>query len=347
MAMARRAMICGSVAGAIALPFGWRRVVQAQSQGQGQRQGQSQRQSQRPAGAPATGASANAGFYRFSLGQFRCVSLSDGILQPPAKLFAGNASPEQLQAALRAGFLTETLKADTNVLYVDTGKNKVLIDVGSGSLNGPGAGKLLSHMAAAGLNPKVIDTVIITHAHGDHVGGFSKLPRQVFPKARYYISSPEWRFWMAANPTLPKLLGGPELVKGMAATAKQQLEAIRPQVTQVAPEQEIVPGITSISTPGHTPGHIALRIRSGDAQMIHTADVVHIVAINLWHPDWMPVFDGDPAQAVQTRQAVLAQIARDRTLMFAYHFPFPGLGHIRPRSGGGYDWQPVQWTAEG
>ncbi len=299
------------------------------------------------AGAASPKASSgNAGFYRFKIGAFNCVSLSDGMLNPPAKAFAGNASEAELKAALQEGFISEKLSADCNILYVDTGKNKVLVDVGSGSLNGPTAGRLLSHMAAAGLRPAEVDTILISHAHGDHVGGLSKFPAQIFPKARYYVSQPEWGFWMGDSPSLPKIPGGPEMVKGMAAIAKQQLKTIESKVTQFGLEKEIVPGITSISAPGHTPGHVAFRIQSGDVSLVHTADVVHIAAINLRHPEWQPVFDGDPALAVQSRKAVLAKIERDRTLMFAYHFPFPGLGHLRSRMGGGYDWQPVQWMTE-
>jgi glyoxylase-like metal-dependent hydrolase (beta-lactamase superfamily II) len=288
----------------------------------------------------------NAGFYRFKLGTFTCISLSDGILKPPAKAFAGNVPEAELKATLQEGFTSEMLDIDCNILYVNTGKNQVLIDVGSGLLNGPTGGKLLKTMAAAGLRPADIDTILISHAHGDHVGGFGKFPAQVFPKARYYISQPEWTFWMGDSPSLPKIPGGPEMLKTMAATAKQQLKTIEKKVTQFGVEQEVIPGITSISAPGHTPGHVAFRLQSGDASLIHTADTVHVATINLWHPEWQPVFDGDPDLAVKSRKAVLSKIERDRTLMFAYHFPFPGLGHLRSRSGGGYQWQPVQWLTE-
>lgn len=345
MTISRRQMLQSGVWGAIAMTLSSSYVILGPN-----RKGLSQ---PRPNGGgdrlpaqPRNIQSINVGFYRFKVGTFNCASLSDGVLNAPAKLFAGNASDAQIQAAVREGFQSETLTIDCNILYVDTGKNKVLIDVGSGTLNGPTAGKLLDNMAAAGLKASEVDTIIVSHAHTDHIGGFTKVPVQKFPKARYFVSQPEWQFWMSPNPTFPKMMGGPDMVKGMVAAAKEQLAPLKQRVTQFGMEQEIVPGITAISTPGHTPGHVALRIRSGATSLIHTADAVHIASINLRHPDWKPVFDGDPDQAVTSRQAILAQIERDRTLMFAYHFPFPGLGHLRSRSGGGYDWQPLQWLQE-
>jgi glyoxylase-like metal-dependent hydrolase (beta-lactamase superfamily II) len=107
-----------------------------------------------------------------------------------------------------------------------------------------------------------------------------------------------------------------------------------------------LPGFTALPAYGHTPRHVAIRIASGDAMMMHTADTVHIQSINLWHPNWTPIFDADQEMAATTRQAVLEKIASDRTLMFAYHFPYPGIGNIHPRSQGGFNWQPVEWKFE-
>ncbi len=290
----------------------------------------------------------NSGSYQFRLGNFRLTAISDGVLQPPAALFAGNVAPEQLKTLLQEGFQPETLTVDCNVLLVETGRNKVLIDSGSGSLAAPTAGKLIENLAALQITPAQIDTVIITHAHGDHVGGLTgKTSSLTFPNAHYYIAKAEWDFWTAQKVTFPgNFRGGAEMAQSFISVAQKQLEAIRDRVTQFEVDREIIPGFTALSTPGHTPGHVALRIQSGDAALIHTADVVHIHTINLWNPGWQPVFDADPALAAQTRQNVLAKIARDRSLMFAYHFPFPGIGHIRPRSGGGFAWEPVQWRFE-
>jgi glyoxylase-like metal-dependent hydrolase (beta-lactamase superfamily II) len=288
----------------------------------------------------------NSGIYRFKLGAFNLISISDGTLSVPAAVFAANATPAQLQEVLKQSFQADMLTADCNVLLVDTGSQKVLIDTGSGSLNGATAGKLLENLQAVQIQPGDINAVVLTHAHGDHIGGLKGTNGLTFPNARYFIGKPEWDFWMGRSVDLPKFKGPADMKQKMIELAKTQLNLISSRVTPVAPNQEFLPGLSAIPAYGHTPGHIAVRIASGDAVMVHTADTVHINSINLWNPSWTPIFDADQAMAAQTRQAVLAKIASDRTLMFAYHFPYPGIGHLRSRAQGGFDWQPVHWTFE-
>jgi glyoxylase-like metal-dependent hydrolase (beta-lactamase superfamily II) len=288
----------------------------------------------------------NASIYRFKLGSFNLISVSDGSLSVPAAVFAANASPEQLGEVLKQGFQGETLTADCNVLLVDTGQNKVLIDTGSGSLNGAAAGKLVENLQQAQIKPSDISAVIVTHAHSDHIGGLKGSSGLLFPNARYYINQVEWDFWTARSPQLPNFKGPADMKQQAITIAQTQLALIRDRVTQFEVNKEFLPGFTAIPAYGHTPGHVAIRIASGDAVMVHTADTVHIHTVNLWNPSWTPIFDADQAIAAATRQSVLAKIAGDRTLMFAYHFPYPGIGHLRPRAQSGFDWQPVSWQFE-
>lgn len=288
----------------------------------------------------------NAGIYRFKLGNFNLISISDGKLSAPAAIFASNATPEQLNEVLKQGFQGETLSIDCNVLLVDTGQNKVLIDTGSGLLNGATVGKLIENLQQVQIKPSDITAVILTHAHGDHVGGLNGTAGLTFPNARYFISSVEWNFWTGRSVDLPKFGGPAEMKQQMIKIAQTQLRLIRDRVTLFEVNREFLPGFTPIPAYGHTPGHVAIRIASGDAVMVHTADTVHINTINLWNPSWKPIFDADLDMAATTRQAVLEKIESDRTLMFAYHFPYPGIGHLRSRNGGGFDWQPVNWQFE-
>jgi glyoxylase-like metal-dependent hydrolase (beta-lactamase superfamily II) len=288
----------------------------------------------------------NTGIYRFKLGNFNLISISDGTLNPPAALFAGNATPEELKAVLQQSFQEETLTVDCNVLLVDTGQNKVLIDTGSGLLNGATAGKLIENLQQAQIKPSDITAVILTHAHGDHVGGLNGKSGLTFPNARHFIGKQEWNFWTGDSVDLPKFEGPAEMKKQGIEIAQKQLSLIRDRVTQFDVDREFLPGFTAIPAYGHTPGHVAIRIASGNAVMVHTADTVHINTINLWNPSWKPIFDADREMAAATRQAVLEKIASDRTLMFAYHFPYPGIGHLRKRDRGGFDWQPVNWQFE-
>lgn len=292
----------------------------------------------------STSRARNAGLYRFKLGSFEMISVSDGILTVPAAVFAGNASPEQLQAVLQSSFESDTLNPDCNVLYVNTGQNKVLIDTGSGSGMGATAGKLLENLQAAQIAPSDIDTVILTHAHGDHVGGLlDAAGAPIFANAKFYVSRAEHDFWLQPQVSLPKIGIDATAQQSMISTAQKQLSAIKDRLTLFEVDQEIMPGFTAIQAFGHTPGQVAIRITSGSDSLTHTADVVHTRSINLWHPDWQPIFDADPDQAVATRKRILQTVSDTRELMYAYHFPYPGLGHILPRPEGGYTWDPVNW----
>lgn len=286
----------------------------------------------------------NPTIYRFRVGDFQLTSVTDGTVAAPAALLASTATPQQLAQVLRDSFQSDQITFHCNVLFVNTGRNKVLIDTGSGILGGASAGRLLANLKLAGINPAEIDTIIITHAHPDHIGGVAnQAGALVFPKARYFVSQAEWDFWTNPKVSLPNAKVDEKFKQDIISIAQKHLGLIRDKATRFEAGRDIISGFSAIAAPGHTPGQVAIRISSGNTSVVHTADVVHNFAINLWHPEWQPSFDADPIQAVQTRQRLLNMVASDRTLVFAYHFPFPGIGHIRQRNAGGFTWQPITW----
>ena len=286
-----------------------------------------------------------AGFYRFKIGEFQVASVSDGFLQfeNPKTMIAAGASEREFQAFMESKFLPSTTAYfQINSLYVDTGKHKVLIDNGMGPYLGPSGGHLPDHLRNLGIAPEEIDTIIISHAHLDHVfGTLAPDDSQVFPNARYVIGEQEWAYWMKPEIKLGNLL--PEELKQLIVEgAKRHLGGIKERVEFVKPGQEVVTGITAVEAFGHTPGMLAFNISSGSESLFYSADALHHFALTIVHPEWHVGFDNDQELGAHTRLQVLNQVIAERSLVLVPHFPFPGLGHIT-QQGQVRSWEPTVW----
>ena len=276
----------------------------------------------------------NSGSYRFRVGAFDCLALSDGTKDYVPEHFFVNAPMEEVAAALRERGLTpDPVTTPYTYLLVDTGQNRVLVDMGAGHL-APTTGRLVSNMEAAGISPATIDTVMITHAHPDHIGGtLDDEGNPVYANARYYIWKEEWAFWSERD-------SYGQVPESFFAAARRNLGPVRDRLRLVDEEGEVLPGVGLIAAPGHTPGHVVVSVGSGDELLLYVGDTV-LHPLHLEHPDWLPIYDILPEQAAESKRRVFDLAADSQALVLGQHFPpFPGLGYVT-RLGEGWTWQPI------
>ena len=279
------------------------------------------------------------GFYRMSLGDFEVTALYDGSFDLPVDQLLKQPAAKT-SAALAKHFQSLPVETSVNAFLVNTGARLILIDTGTGGYSGPTSGRLLANLKAAGYRPDQVDDIFITHMHGDHMGGLSHEGLAVFPKAivhagkadiDHYLSQAE----MDAAPADEK--GG--FASAMSAFGPYQASG---RLQPIVADGEIVPGVRSWATPGHTPGHTSYVVESNSAKMIVTGDLIHVAAVQLDDPTVTIAFDSDAPSAEAQRLKVFAQAAKDGTLIAAAHLQFPGMGHL-VANGGGYAYEPVNY----
>jgi glyoxylase-like metal-dependent hydrolase (beta-lactamase superfamily II) len=292
------------------------------------------------AAAPPAGTEV-AGLYRYRIGTFELTALYDGIwYRPITDRFIRNAPFAEVERALDAAFMpADKLATPFTTLIVNNGSKLVLLDTGTGGQIAPSAGVLRDNLAAAGIDPKAIDLIVISHFHPDHINGIKdKDNALVFPNAQIMVPEAEWAFWMDdANMDTA--------AADMKLTFRNQRRIfadIAKAVTRFAPDAEVAPGIATIPAPGHTPGHTVFAIHSGAESLLVLSDTAQHPAVFARHPDWQATFDVDGDAAVATRKKLFDRAAADRMLVTGYHFPFPACGHL-VKTAGGYEHVPVEW----
>jgi glyoxylase-like metal-dependent hydrolase (beta-lactamase superfamily II) len=277
---------------------------------------------------------AGPGFKKYQVGEIEVISLYDGVWEKPHdENFIKGANVEQTKAELKAGGLTDAfVPIPFTVLAVKTGGRLVLIDsgTGGGQAGGPKAGLLAQSMAAAGLDPKDVKTILVSHFHGDHIFGLmaKDTNAQTFPEAEIIVPAAELKWWTQPVESIPApRQGNAKRVQATFPTWKN--------IKVVDGEAEVAPGIRQIPTHGHTQGHTSHVISSGGKQFISSADVTNINALFVKHPDWQAVFDHVPDEAIATRKKLFDRAIADKAMVSGYHWGLPNVGTIA-KDGNGY-----------
>lgn len=289
-------------------------------------------------------------FVRFGHGSLECTVVSDGNLElGPARINFPTAAPFDIDALLHKNYLpTENVRLNQNLLIVDTGEQLIQFDSGVGidpalgrGFFGPATGQALPNLRAAGIDPAEIDIIAITHTHPDHVWGLVDADgAPLYANAKIAVSREDFDYWtdLSRVATAPNDHMRDHFI-GAHKNLLPYAEADR--IIWVADGTEIAPGITAIATPGHSPGHLIYQITSESETMVCWGDLCHHQVLLLQHPEWSFQFDNDHAAATAQRWRVYELVDRNRFSVLAYHFPFPGLGHLK-KDGEGYAWIPAE-----
>jgi glyoxylase-like metal-dependent hydrolase (beta-lactamase superfamily II) len=268
------------------------------------------------------------------VGDLQATAVRDGVLEFPNdnKVFGVGHTPEEVAALLTAaGLPTDKLHLSLQPLLVQTVNGALLFDTGAGSNFGPNAGQLLANLAAAGIDPKSVTDIFISHVHGDHVGGLVDANGALnFPNAKIHIAKAEWKFLEGL---------GAEKAKNIGVSNYDALVAgMKPKVDAFAPGAELVKGtVKAVDIKGHTPGHSGYLITQGPESLLYVGDAMHHSVISVQKPDWPMNFDSDQATGAKSRAALIADSAAKGQRIYAVHFPFPGVGKFE-KQGEGFVW---------
>jgi glyoxylase-like metal-dependent hydrolase (beta-lactamase superfamily II) len=295
------------------------------------------------AAAPTAGKQAPS-VYRYKIGSLECTSVSDGARTfPMPDGFVRNVPKEQALAAAEAAYMPKgMITVPFNPQLINTGSKLVLIDCGIGPGVGPTVGLMMTNLAAAGVDAKSIDMVIMSHLHPDHTNGIKAADGSLaFPNAEIKVPAQDWAFW-TSDENAGKAAN--DMMKNYFANVRKVYANVpADRVTKYEWGQEVAPGITAIDARGHTPGHTAFAVTSGDSRMLIQSDVTNIPELFLRNPDWHVAFDIDPQQAQQTRRKFYDMAAAEKAMVVGFHFAFPALGYVE-KDGAGYRLIPTAWN---
>ncbi len=281
------------------------------------------------------------GIYHRRVGDIVVTVVSDGFLDGTIDVLR-NITADDAREILSASFRPARRTAVNTFLIYSAGR-LALVDTGSGNYLLPTAGKVLANVAAAGVDPADIDTVLLTHMHPDHSAGLSDpaTGRRYFPNAELVVHENEPRHWFDDA----KMATATERARKLYFLCAREQTAPYKDRTRTFQKGEIFPGVTAIPCPGHTPGHTAYMISSGKDQLLIWGDTVHVPEVQTARPEVCMEFDTDLDAAAATRRRVFDMVATDRLLVTGMHMHFPGFSHL-VRRGSGYQLIPAAWEQE-
>lgn len=268
----------------------------------------------------------NAIQHSFAIGDFEVSTLLAGtrtVEDDPQGTFGMNVDPAEFKAVSEANFIpSDKAQFFFTPTVVRTGSEIVLFDTG---LSADG---ITAALEQAGVAPADVTIVVLTHMHGDHIGGLTNdAGEATFPNARYVTGQVEYDHWAAA---------GNERFDGKVRPFAEKMSFI-------GDGGEVVSGITGMAAFGHTPGHMGYMLESNGEQLFLMADMANHYVWSVAYPEWEVRFDMDKEAAAATRKRILGMAAADRFPIVGYHMPFPGVGYITTEGPGAFHYVPATY----
>ncbi|HUO98883.1 MAG TPA: MBL fold metallo-hydrolase [Rhizomicrobium sp.] len=283
------------------------------------------------------------GYYRTEVGKFEITALFDGFFIGDTSGLKG-IEPAAIAPLFARAFAGDGKKSvlSVNAFLVHTGDHLVLVDTGAAQCFGPGLGQLPVNLRAAGYAPEDIDTILLTHAHGDHYCGLETADgKRAYPRATVWLAEEEAAYWLDEKLAAAQ----PKDRQDAFANARKvfALYEAGGALRTFKSGEAILPGVTAIGAHGHTPGHTTFLFQSQGQSFLAVGDILHVHEIQFARPEVVEPYDADPKAAVAVRKALFAQLATNRWEIGAAHLPFPGIGHIR-KSGAAYEFVPLAYA---
>lgn len=280
------------------------------------------------------------GYYRLMLGDFEITALSDGVFELNTNEMLTHIEPGRRHDLLARSFQNDALPTSVNAYLINTGDRLVLVDTGAAKLFGPTLGHLLENLAASGYRPDQVDTILITHMHPDHIGGLVIEGRAAFPNATVYAEQREADFWSSTTAREQASADRKGFFDGASTSIEPYASGGR--FRTFIGRTDLLPGISAIPAPGHTPGHTIYAVESKGRKLVLWGDLMEVEAIQFIDPAVTILFDSDGPEAASQRPKAYAAAAAGGYLVAASHLPFPGIGHLRAERIG-YAWLPIPY----
>lgn len=284
---------------------------------------------------------AQPGYYRVKIGAINVTALSDGTVPQALHELLTNTTPGEVDQLLAHAHLAYPVEASVNAYVIELGTRLVLVDTGAGSYYGPTLGHLLANLRAGGYQPEQITDVLLTHIHTDHSGGLLNGSQRAFPNATLHVSKAETDFWLSDASLAKAPADARHYFQEARATVQPYVAAGK--VRTFTGNGELFPGLRTIASPGHTPGHTFYALESQGQKLLFWGDVMHVAAVQFPKPAVTIVYDANSSQAAATRQQAYAEAAKQGYWVAVDHVSFPGIGHVRA-AGNAYEWVPVNYS---